>query len=172
VSEFKDAVAAAAQDTPYAVVATKKGFDVQLDIVNAQWWELFERAGLSESFRWKVREHRNYFTITDKQVNVKWSTSGPRFAMSWQMQGGRIFSYTRQKIWALSDAGRIEPVVNYKFNPKEGRDLIRLVARQLGRKERPPLSVNIGLAFALATPAFFAVYGLVQLVLGTIGGQH
>ena len=164
MSTFRDAVAAAAEGTPYTVVDTKHGFDVKLDIVNAQWWELYSRAGLNSSFRWRVREHDSYFTITERQINMKWSAGVPRFAFSFDMQCGRIPSFTRQKIWALSDHGRIEPVVNYRFNSKEGRDLIRMVARQQGLKERWPWVLNLAAVFVLITPAFFAVYGLIQLI--------
>lgn len=164
MSAFRDAVAAAAEGTPYTVIDTKRGFDVKLDIVNAQWWELYGRAGLDSSFRWRVREHDTYFTITERQIKMKWSAGVPRFAFSLDMQGGRIPSFSRQIIWALSDRGRIEPVVNYRFNSKEGRDLIRMVARQQGLKERWPWALNLAAVFVLITPAFFAVYGLVQLI--------
>jgi hypothetical protein len=96
----------------------------------------------------------------------------PAFGASMQVQGGRVITFSRQKIWALSDRGRIEPVVDYRFNSREGRDLIRLVARRLGLKERQPLSLKLPLALALATPAFFAIYGLVLLVLRIAGIHH
>ncbi|ART70525.1 hypothetical protein BTO20_20045 [Mycobacterium dioxanotrophicus] len=169
MSTFSSSVAAAAEGTPYKVTPTKRGFDVELDIVNAHWWELFDRAGLQSSFRWRVREHASYYTITDRQVRMKWSAGVPRFAFSWEMQGGRIFAFTREKIWALSDRGRIEPVVDYRFNSREGRDLIRMVARRQGLKERQPWSVNLALGLMLITPAFFAVYGLVQLITHAVG---
>lgn len=172
MSEFRDAVAAAAQGTPYTVVDTKKGFDLQLDIANAQWWGLYNRAGLRKSFRWRVVERKSYFTITDRQVDVRWRAGAPSFGASIEMQGGRIFSFSRQKIWALSDRGRIEPVVDYRFNSREGRDLIRLVARQLGLKERQPLMLKLTLVPILITPLFFAGYGLVQLVLRIAGVHH
>ncbi|BBY09074.1 hypothetical protein [Mycobacterium noviomagense] len=171
MSEFRDAVAAAAQGTPYIVDDTKKGFDVKLDIANAQWWGLYNRAGLRKSFRWRVVERKSYFTITDRQVDVTWRAGVPAIGASVQVQGGRVFSFSRQKIWALSDRGRIEPVVDYRFNAREGRDLIRMVARQLGLKERQPLSFKIPLAMVVATSAFFAIYGLVLLVL-RITGAH
>ena len=94
MSAFRDAVAAAAQGTPYTVVDTKKGFDVQLDIVDPRWWGLFNRAGLSSSFRWRVAEHPSYFTITDRQVRMEWVAGVPRLAFSWNIQGGRIPSFS------------------------------------------------------------------------------
>jgi hypothetical protein len=36
----------------------QEGFDVKLDIANAQWWALYDRAGLRKTFRWRVVEHK------------------------------------------------------------------------------------------------------------------
>lgn len=171
VSEFREAVAAAAQGTPYTVVDTKKGFDVQLDIANAQWWGLYNRAGLRKTFRWRVKERGSHFTIFDRQVEMRWSAGVPALGASVQAQGGRIFSLSREKIWALSDRGRVEPVVDYKFNSREGRDLIRLTARQLGLKERLPFSLLVSLIMALATPVFFAIWGLIALIAKLVGAH-
>lgn len=171
VSAFRDAVAAAARSTPYTVVDTKKGFDVQLDIANAQWWGLYNRAGLRKTFRWRVRERKSHFTIFDRQVEMHWRAGIPTLGASVEAQGGRIFSLSREKIWALSDRGRIEPVVDYKFNSREGRDLIRLTARQLGLKERLPFSLLFSLVIALATPVVFAVWGLIALI-AKLTGHH
>lgn len=180
-----EAVAAATHGTPYTVVPTKKGFDVELDIVNAQWWELFARAGMRKSFRWRVTEKRDgrAFTITDREVDLTWRAGVPSLSggavlqsafswsdgFSWSFQSGRIVSFSRQKIWALSDRGRIEPVVDYRFNSREGRDLIRLVGKQLGLKEHQPLVIRLSVAAALATPLGFAVVGLVTMARQALG---
>ncbi|MDD4865736.1 MAG: hypothetical protein PHQ28_00965 [Mycobacterium sp.] len=171
MSEFRNAVAAAARNTPYTVVDTKKGFEVRLDVANARWWSLYERAGLRKTFRWRVKERGSHFTIFDRQVGMQWRVGAPDLGASVQAQGGRIFSLSREKIWALSDRGRIEPVVDYKFNSREGRDLIRLTARQLGLKERLPFSLLFSLSMALATPVVFAVWGLVTLIAKLTGGH-
>jgi hypothetical protein len=171
MSEFSDAVAAAARDTPYTVVETKKGFVVRLDVANAQWWGLYNRAGLRKTFRWRVREHQNYFTIVDRQVEMRWRAGVPVLGGTIQGRSGRILTLQREKIWALSDRGRIEPVVDYRFNSREGRDLIRLVAQQRGLKERLPFSLKFSLGAALMTPVFFAVWGLVALI-GKLFGFH
>lgn len=171
MSVLRDAVVAATQGTPYTVAETKKGFVVKLDLANAQWWGLFNRAGLRTSFSWKVTEcaRKKSFTIFDRKIRVTWSAGVPGFSGQWQGQGGRIPTLTREKIWALSDRGRIEPVVDYRLNSREGRDLIRMVAKQQGYKERLPLSLKGALFMALLTPAFWAVYGIVVLVHRLLG---
>lgn len=68
-----------------------------------------------------------------------WNWSTLSWDGQWSVQTGRILEFSRVNIWALTDCGQIEPAADYKFNAREGRDLIRLVAKQLGLKERFPL---------------------------------
>lgn len=171
MSEFRAAVAAATQGTPYTVVDTKKGFSVRLNVADSQWWGLYNRAGLRKTFRWDVVERGSRFSINDRQLEIRWHAGVPTAGAALEMNSGRIVSFSRQKIWALSDRGRIEPVVDYKFNSREGRDLIRLVAGQLGLKERWPLTMKITLAAVVATPATFAVIGIIELVHRLIGAH-
>jgi hypothetical protein len=48
--EFFEDVKAAAEGTPYTVTETEDGFDVALDIVDAQWFGLFNKAGLKRLY--------------------------------------------------------------------------------------------------------------------------
>ncbi len=188
MSRFSEAVAAAAAGTPYTVVQHKHGFDVQLDTASAQWWELFARVKMRRSFRWRVRERSDgrIFTITDRQIDVDWRAGVPSLAapssfgsgwnwstLSWDgefsFQTGRIIEFSRQNIWALSDQGRIEQVVDYRFNAREGRDLIRLVAKRQGLKERQPLAVKAAWGAALAAPTAAGGTYLVHAVLPALG---
>ncbi|MBE5477888.1 hypothetical protein E3G68_005242 [Mycobacteroides abscessus] len=169
MSEFRDAVAKAVENTPYTVEDTKNGFTVHLDVVDARWWGLFGREGLTSSFSWRVKERGSSFTIYDRKIRMQWVAGAPRLAGTMEYQGGRIVGFTREKIWALSDRGVIEPVVDYRFNSREGRDLIRLVAKQLGLRERLPMTLKLTAVCVLITPAFFAVWGIVVLVQHLLG---
>lgn len=190
MSEFMDAVATAAAGTPYTVVPTKRGFDVQLDTASAQWWELFARVKMRRTFRWRVAEKRGglKFTITDREVSMDWRAGVPSLSTgsssfwdgfdlstlswngSWKIQTGRIIGWSRQNIWALSDRGRVEQVVDYKFNAREGRDLIRTVAKQLGLKESQPFTLKMTWAVVSAVPIGLVVYELVQLAQKALPG--
>ncbi|MGV0781014.1 hypothetical protein [Mycolicibacterium sp. XJ775] len=81
-----NAVAVAAAGTPYTVVPTKRGFDVQLDTASAQWWELFARVKMRKSFRWRVTEKRggSTFTVTDREVDVDWRAGAPSLSVGSQ----------------------------------------------------------------------------------------
>jgi Family of unknown function (DUF5931) len=129
--------------------------------------ELQQAIRLSAATR--VVERRSHFTITDRQLEMRWQAGVPALGGTLEGQSGRILTLSREKIWALSDRGRVEPVVDYKFNSREGRDLIRLVARQQGLRERLPLSLTFTLIVVAATPVTFAVWGLVALVAKLFG---
>jgi len=106
----------------------------------ARWWTLFAREGLGSSFSWRVEEPGSSFTIYDRMIRMQRSAGVPRLVGTLGYRGGRIVGFTRETIWALSDRGVIEPVVDYKVNSREGRDAIRLVAEQLGLRERLPIT--------------------------------
>ncbi|WP_241473849.1 hypothetical protein [Mycolicibacterium neoaurum] len=169
MSEFRDAVAKAVENTPYAIEDTKNGFIVELDVVDARWWTIFAREGLTSSFSWRVTERRSSFTIYDRKIAMDWVAGVPRLSGLLEYQGGRIVGFAREKIWALSDQGVIQPVVDYKFNAREGRDLLRLVAKELGLRERLPMTLKITAACVLATPAIFAVWGIAAVVQRLLG---
>ena len=135
----------------------------------SRWWTLFAREGLTSGFSWCVKERESSFTIYDRKILMQWSAGIPRLAGTLEYQGGRIVGFTRKEIWALSDRGVIEPVVDYKFSSREGRDAIRLVAEQLGLRERLPMTLKIAAFCVLATPAIFAVWGVVALVQRLMG---
>jgi len=110
------------------------------------------REGLTSSFSWRVKERESSFTIYDRKIRMQWSAGIPRLAGTLEYQGGRIMGFTREKMWALSDRGVIESVVDYKFNSREGRDAIRLVAQQLGLRERLPMTLKTRHSMCLPRP--------------------
>ena len=152
------AVQQATVGTPYTVVPTNLGFNVELDLGERQWRDVFGRAGLRRSFRWEVTEKtaKSKYTINDVGVAVRWSAGVPGIGMSASGQSGRIFSFSRQNIWAVGPDGGIRPVAEYRFNSREGRDVIRLAAKQLGLKEGLPpvlLAANTAIVIAGGVPA-------------------
>ena len=155
-SALQRTVAQATEGTPYTVVRTNLGFNVELDLGDRQWVDVFGRAGLRRTYRWEVTEKKSKYTINDVGVAVRWSAGVPGIGMSASGQSGRIFSFSRQNIWAVGPDGGIRPVAEYRFNSREGRDVIRLAAKQLGLKEGLPpvlLAANTAIVIAGGVPA-------------------
>ena len=156
VSALRRAVERATDCTAYRVVDSERGFDVELRLDDPQWQEFFSRAGLRRTYQWKVTEKKSRYTIADVGVAVRWSAGVPGIGVSASKQGGRIFSFSRENIWAIGSDGQIHPVADYRFNSREGRDVIRLAAQQLGLTERLPRVLfwaNVTIAVSGGIPA-------------------
>lgn len=169
MSQLRDRVADAVRDTPYVVEDTDAGFDLRLDVTDSRWWGLLKRSRLRIRFTWRVAEHPDHITITDIEDRISWSAGVPSVRGGVRRRVGRVLSRAAQTTWALSDDGRIERVVDYRFDSAEGRDVIRLAATQLGIPEKQPLSVKVGIAAAAFAVGGLLVGGLVLLVLWLVG---
>jgi hypothetical protein len=155
-SALQRAVEQATEGTPYTVVPTNLGFNVELDLGERQWRDVFGRAGLRRMYRWEVTEKKSKYTINDVEVAVRWVAGVPGIGMSASGQAGRIFSFSRENIWAAGPDGHVRPVAEYRFNSREGRDVIRLAAKQLGLKEGLPTVLfwaNVAIAVSGGIPA-------------------
>lgn len=68
--------------TAFVFTRTPKGFSVDLDIGNPQWWEIIARTGLVEtsSFQVVTDEIDSKFTIIESPRYILWENDRPRLA--------------------------------------------------------------------------------------------
>ena len=175
--ELVEQVRAAAAGGPYLVEETAKGFDVTIDVVDAQWYTLIRRNGLTKVFTYEVEldEAEQRYSITDVSNEVRWSAGGdvdgpPTLQAEASTQRGRVY----EKSFAIEtgfDAKTHElgTPVNYQFSSAEGRALIRRAAKDAGWSEKMGTEQRIGLMVAGATVALLVVIGLVALVVAILG---
>jgi hypothetical protein len=147
---FHDAVVRHTEGTPYTVTARDDGFDVGLDIVNARWFGIYSAQGLKRVFVHRVKVDGTQYTITDRTYSVSWSAGVPRLQLQAEAFVGRKYQFSAQKTWALNGRGELAKVVDYTFSSEEGRGMIKSAAREVGLKERMPLSVKAPLIFGIA----------------------
>lgn len=160
----------AAAGTPYAVTETDEGFDVSLDIVDAEWFGLFNKAGLEKVYVHHVAVPKpGVYTITDDSRTVEWVAGVPRVTASAERQYGRVIEFGAQKVWAFDEHGHFGPQADYRFNSEEGRDLITGVADQLGLTQRRGGAERIGLYVGLVALVAAAITVVVNLVLWLTG---
>ncbi|WP_181313007.1 hypothetical protein [Nocardioides campestrisoli] len=167
--EFVRRVQAATEGTPYVVKRTSSGFDLTLDVADAQWFGLFNRAGLKKVFVHHVKVTPETFSITDESTEVRWEAGHPRVAASATKTMGRSIEFGHEKIWAIRDDGTVGRVVDYRFDSEEGRDLITLVGKDLGLSSRAGGAEKIGLYAALSVPVLLVLGLLLVLVLWLTG---
>jgi hypothetical protein len=166
--EFHRRVLEMSEGTPYVVQETDKGFDVTLDIVDAQWFGLFAKAGLRKVYVQHVAvPEPGVYTVTDDARSVEWSAGVPTFGRAERVRG-RVREFGVQKVWAFDSQGRFGVQADYRFNSEEGRDLVEGVARELGLEQRRGAAEKTGLVVGIiggvgALVAIVAVVGMALL---------
>jgi hypothetical protein len=169
--EFYRRVQAVTEGTPYVVTETDQGFDVTLDIVDAQWFGVFNKAGLSKVYTHHVAvPEAGTYTVTDESREVEWVAGTPRTAASGERISGRVKEFGVQKVWAFDEHGRFGVQADYRFNSEEGRDLLTGVANELGLKLRRGGAEKVGL-YVGAFAAVGVVITLVVLLVALLTGQ-
>ena len=164
-------VQAAAEGTPYAVTPTEKGFDVTLDIVDAQWFGLFNKAGLSKVYIHHVAvPDTGVYTVTDDSRTVEWVAGVPELKGSSERQYGRVIELGAQKVWAFDEHGRFGVQADYRFSSEEGRDLVTGVAEQLGLRLRRGAAEKIGLYMGVGTLVLLVICGIGVGIFALLGG--
>lgn len=153
---FADAVAARLHGTPYEVVDRRPdGFEVRVDLADARWWGLLSRSSLRSVFSHLVRlDARGGYAVTDRAWNVAWTagvdgTMRPRATASASMQLGTVRTVSFRKTYGVSDAGRVEPVVDYALDTEQGRAALRDAASELGLRARMSTATKIGVGFGI-----------------------
>lgn len=160
--EFHRRVQAATEGTPYVVTETDNGFDVTLDIVDAQWFGVFDKAGLQMVYIHHVAVPQDgVYTITDDSREVEWVAGVPTAKASASRVMGRVIEFKAEKVWALDAQGNFGVQADYRFNSEEGRDLITGVAEQLHLTSRRGVSEKIGLYVGI----FAAVGAVITLII-------
>jgi hypothetical protein len=163
--EFYRRVREVSEGKPYVVTETEDGFDVATDF-SAQWFGLFNKAGMRRSYTHHVKlPEPGVFVVTDEARRVDWVAGVPRLAGSVEVFYGRKKEWTSEKVWAFDEHGRFTKVADYRFSSEEGRALIEGVAEQLGLRQRMGWQQKVGVITALVTLAGLVVCGLVALAL-------
>lgn len=152
----------AAEDTPYKVVPTTKGFDVELDVVDATWFGLFNKAGLKHAFTHHVSvPETGTYAVTDDARTVEWIAGTPRIAYETSREVGRIKKVSFNRTYAFNEQGEFGKVVDFTFNSEEGRALIDSAATEIGYRPVRGSIEKIGLFIGLGTLVLLVLMGVI-----------
>lgn len=172
-AELITSIRSAASATPYAVRETPEGFDLTIDVADAQWLAIFRAHGVRKVFTHKVRlkESDHSMTIFDVSNTFSWSGGGssPRLTAEASTQRGRVYEKSMRKEFGVDlRTGELGKVVDYSFDAGDGRNLIRDVASAEGWTEKMGATQKGGIIVAAATLAVLAVAGVVWLVVSVL----
>jgi len=152
------------------VTETDKGFDVTLDIVDAQWFGVFNKAGLDKVYIHHVEmPEAEVYTITDDAREVEWVAGVPTAKASASRVMGRVVEIGAEKVWAVDATGRFGVQADYRFNSEEGRGLITGVAEQLHLTSRRGSSEKIGLYLGIFAAVGAVLTAIILVVLALTG---
>ena len=168
--EFLRQIRTSVEGTPYVVDKTDDGFDLTLDIVDAKWFGLYHKEGLHRVHTYHVEVLSDgTYTVTDDSRTLEWQAGVPTLSASVERTSGRVWERSSEKVWALGEDLRFGPVVDYRFNSEEGRQLISAVAESLGLKERRGRDGKIGLYVAIFAGVGALVTVIVLALLALLG---
>jgi hypothetical protein len=157
------------EGTPYVVTETDVGFDVTLDVVDAQWFGLYNLAGLQKVYLHHVAvPEPGVYSVTDDSRTVEWVAGAPTLGSAERVYG-RVKEFGAQKVWAFDARGDFGVQADYRFNSEEGRDLLTGVADQLGLEQRRGGAEKTGLVFAIIGGVGALVAVVVVLVMALLG---
>lgn len=152
----------AAADTPYRVVPTAKGFDVELDVADATWFGLFNKAGLKHAFVHHVSiPETGTYSVTDDARTVEWIAGTPRVSYEASREVGRIKKVSFNRTYAFNEQGEFGKVVDFTFNSEEGRALIESAATDLGYRQVRGAIEKVGLFIGLGTLVLLVLTGAI-----------
>ncbi len=172
-----DQLRAVTQGTPYVVTETADGFDLGIDIVDAQWFNLMRLNGLQRVFTYEVTldEEQQKYSITDVAHTVSWDAGAgadgpPTLHREQSTERGRVYSKSfHLETGVDARTGEVGTPVNYRFDSSEGRGIIRGVLKENGWSEQMGTEQKIGLVVAGVTVAALVVVGIVALVMALLG---
>ncbi len=109
---------------PYHVVdGASEGVDLiaEWKIVDAQWYEVFAKAGLSKVFRvyLKLDEANHAVRASDREYSVSWSAGVPHLSLSATGFKGQKQSIEFGTAYAFTEELRPGQVYKYRFDTRE-----------------------------------------------------
>ena len=142
-----------AQETPYTITETDKGFTLSLDIVDAKWYTLFYKQGLKKTFMVDVAldESSKKATTNDQLYELNWeagaggSNPRPHVGARINLQQGEVVSYQSHKEFGASESGDVGKVVDYKFDSREAKEWLNSQLSSAGWSRGMSWQTKVGL---------------------------
>lgn len=109
---------------PWHIVDGKsEGVDLIAEwrIVDAQWYEIFAKAGLSKVFRiyLKLDEAEKAVRAQDHEYEISWSAGVPRMSLAVKSFKGQTQSVEFGQAYGFTETGTLGEIYKYKFNTGE-----------------------------------------------------
>ncbi|HEV8308464.1 MAG TPA: hypothetical protein VGW35_12415 [Methylomirabilota bacterium] len=122
---------------PYRIVSgSAEGVDLiaEWKIVDAQWYEVFAKAGLSKVFRvhLKLDPHAHRVRAKDQEYTVAWSAGVPRLSLAVTSFKGQTHAIEFGTAYAFTETLAPGRVYHYRFDTREIKQPIQDVVTSCG----------------------------------------
>jgi hypothetical protein len=138
--EVRDALLAVNRSTAPFVVrdGSPEGVDLVAEwrIVDATWYQIFAKAGLSKVFRVLMRLDAGGCEVraVDEEWEVQWQAGVPVLSMSKETFRGQKASVQFGQGYAFTERGQYGEVYNYRFRTGELKDPLKEAVKACGWK--------------------------------------
>jgi hypothetical protein len=122
---------------PYQITdGTDEGVDLiaEWKIVDAQWYEIFAKAGLKKVFKiyLKLDPNEHLLRASDREYEVAWEAGVPHLSLAASAFRGQIQSIEFGTAYAFTEEFQPGKVYNYRFSTKELKEPIQEAATACG----------------------------------------
>lgn len=103
-------------------------------IVDAAWFEIFAKAGLSKSFKVQLRldEATHELRALDRELTVEWRAGVPTVAFAVSAFRGQKQSVEFGRAYGFTEKGSLGEIYNYYFETKELKTPLQKAATDCG----------------------------------------
>jgi hypothetical protein len=166
IARLAEATQQRIQGTPYQIVPTDKGFDLTLNLADAQWYGLLSTSGLTTVAIQHVEcPQPGAYTVSGDEYRLQWTAGVPRLGVKMQSFKGTKVGVERKIVIGFNDQGQLGKVVDYTFRPQEGRQFVEDAAASLGLRKLMDKFTKIGLWAAAGGLAVAAIAVVLALTL-------
>jgi hypothetical protein len=108
-------------NVPVMVQERGRTLAVTWKYVDARWWELFARAGLTKIYELHVKfdEARRRVTLIDVTKSVSWRAGPTKVQIAWIGFRGISFEVEIGQQWGIVENFQLGQVYEYRFSPQE-----------------------------------------------------
>jgi hypothetical protein len=122
---------------PYQIVdGSTEGVDLiaEWKIVDAQWYEIFAKAGLSKVFRiyMKLDEMNHSVRTSDREYSVSWSAGVPSLSLSATAFKGQMQKVEFGTAYAFTEELEPGQVYKYRFDTREIKEPLQKAVTRCG----------------------------------------
>lgn len=125
------------ESAPYSIRDGRDGnvdFIAEWKVVDAQWYEIFAKAGLSKTFKIYLKLNTEDHTVraSDREYSVEWRAGIPSLSLAASAFRGQKQEIEFGKAYAFTENLRPGLVYNYRFNTAEIKGPIQQAVTEAG----------------------------------------